>query len=188
MDLRTRTALPLAALLATLACAVPASADDHAGGAEYVDPQVAMTRTVPGTKAVMLDDGFAAAPERAPEEVKRAIWKANEIVGKPYLYGGGHNATFTSRGYDCSGTISYALWGGDLLDLPLDSSSFMRWGKRGRGRWITVFTNPGHAYVVIAGLRLDTSAAGDRSGRKGPRWRPAKRSSRGFRARHPAGL
>ena len=72
--------------------------------------------------------------------------------------------------------------------MPLDSSSFMRWGEQGRGEWITVFTNPGHAYVVIAGLRLDTSAAGDRDGGKGPRWRPNLRRNRGFKARHPEGL
>ena len=71
---------------------------------------------------------------------------------------------------------------------PLDSSSFLSWGKAGRGDWITIYTNPGHAFVVIAGLRLDTSAAGDPSGAKGPRWRPALRSSRGFRARHVDGL
>jgi hypothetical protein len=115
--------------------------------------------------------------------VQKAIWAANQITTKPYIYGGGHKA-FKSRGYDCSGTISFALHGGDLLDSPLDSSSFMKWGDAGVGDWITVYTNPGHAYAIIAGLRLDTSGPGER----GPRWRKAKRSSSGFKARHPEGL
>ncbi len=144
-------------------------------------------RAVPGPTATLLPNGMAAAPAEAPPEVHAAIYAANKIVGKPYRYGGGH-ARFEDSGYDCSGTVSYALIGAKLLKAPLDSGSFMRWGKKGPGRWITVYTNPGHAFVVIAGLRLDTSAAGDPSGAKGPRWRPALRSTRGFRARHPLGL
>jgi hypothetical protein len=143
--------------------------------------------TVSGTEGRVVD-GVAYAPEGAPAAVKRAIWAANAIVGRPYRYGGGHGRGFVDRGYDCSGTISYALHGADLLGRPLDSSSFMRWGERGEGEWITVYANPGHAFVVIAGMRLDTSAAGDPSGAKGPRWRPTLRSTRGFRARHPEGL
>jgi len=143
--------------------------------------------TVPGTVAQVVD-GLAAAPQGAPDAVKRAIWAANAIVGRPYRYGGGHARGFVDRGYDCSGTVSVALHGAALLDSPLDSSSFMRWGAAGAGAWITVYTNPGHAYAVIAGLRLDTSAASDPSGLKGPRWRPNLRSSRGFKARHPVGL
>ncbi|MDX6700827.1 MAG: hypothetical protein QOF26_1053 [Baekduia sp.] len=123
-----------------------------------------------------------------PPVVVWAIAAANEIVGKPYVYGGGHNAKFLSRGYDCSGTVSYALHGGSLLTSPLDSGSFMKWGDKGPGTWITVYTNPGHAFAVIAGLRLDTSAAGDPTGAKGPRWRPALRSTKGFSARHPTGF
>ncbi|MFY9487234.1 MAG: hypothetical protein WAP35_00860 [Solirubrobacterales bacterium] len=140
--------------------------------------------TTPGLKATLAADGrTAVAPVGAPLPVQKAIWAANEITTKPYLYGGGHGK-FKDRGYDCSGTISYALNGGGLLDSPLDSSSFMSWGERGKGNWITVYTNPGHAYVMIAGLRLDTSGRGE----KGPRWRPEKRSTRGLRARHPQGL
>ena len=140
-----------------------------------------------GAVAAIAPDGKALPPAGAPARVVAAITAANRIVGKPYLYGGGH-AKIEDRGYDCSGTISYALIGAKLLKSPLDSSSFMRWGARGRGKWITVYTNPGHAFIVIAGLRLDTSAAGDPSGAKGPRWRPALRSTRGFRARHPVGF
>ena len=144
-------------------------------------------RFVQGPKATLLPNGLAAAPAEAPPEVHAAINAANRIIGKPYKYGGGHGRVEDS-GYDCSGTVSYALIGARLLKTPLDSGSFMRWGQAGIGQWITVFTNPGHAYVVIAGLRLDTSAAGDPSGARGPRWRPNLRSTAGFRARHPVGF
>lgn len=155
----------------------------EAGGAAFgVDP----TET-PALPEGQIIDGLAYPPESAPLEVKEAIWAANEIVGKPYKYGGGH-ARVKDSGYDCSGTVSYALIGGDLLDDPLDSSSFMSWGERGKGEWITVYTNPGHAFVEIAGMRLDTSAAGDPSGDKGPQWRPVLRSTKGFKARHPEGF
>jgi cell wall-associated NlpC family hydrolase len=158
------------------------------GGAAYEDPAIANTQTVPGLQAVLLPNGLAAAPDGAPQQVKDAIAAANEIVGMPYVYGGGHNARFAGKGYDCSGTVSYLLHGGGLLDMPLDSGSFMKWGDRGAGSWITVYANRGHAFAVIAGLRLDTSAAGDPSRAKGPRWRPALRSTKGFRARHPIGF
>jgi cell wall-associated NlpC family hydrolase len=158
------------------------------GGAAYGQPNPATTQLTPEQTATILPTGYAAAPASAPQEVKDAIAAANEIVGKPYVYGGGHNAKFLSRGYDCSGTVSYALHGADLLRRPLDSSSFMRWGAKGPGLWFTIYTNPSHAFVVIAGLRLDTSAAGDPSGAKGPRWRPVLRSTKGFTARHPLGF
>jgi hypothetical protein len=142
----------------------------------------------PTVQAAIGEDGFAYAPLEAPAEVHAALAAANKIVGKPYKYGGGH-AKVEDSGYDCSGTVSYALNGAGLLEdgIPLDSSSFMRWGEKGPGTWFTVYTNPGHAFAIIAGLRLDTSAAGDPSGRKGPRWRPTLRSTKGFRARHPEG-
>jgi hypothetical protein len=157
------------------------------GGQAFGEANPALTPVVPGDAAKLLPTGLAAAPADAPEEVQQAVWAANEIIGKPYRYGGGHRRVQDS-GYDCSGTVSYALIGAGLQDSPLDSSSFMKWGESGQGDWITVFTNPGHAYVVIAGLRLDTSAAGDPNGGKGPRWRPTLRRNRGFRARHPEGF
>jgi hypothetical protein len=166
------------------------------GGAEFVPPPPE-NMTAPGAKATLLPDGSAAAPADAPVEVQQAIWAANKLLDKPYRYGGGH-AKVEDNGYDCSGTVSYALYHASLLTSPLDSGSFLRWGESGRGQWITVFTNPGHAYAVIAGLRLDTSAYASRtaSNRKvartaferGPRWRPTMRPARGFRARHPLGL
>jgi hypothetical protein len=182
-----------------LSAAPAAMAGNGPGGVAYEEPSAtpavpapapgaaAAQPTVPGTVAKIVD-GLAAAPEAAPDAVKQAIWAANGIIGRPYRYGGGHARGFVDRGYDCSGTVSVALHGADLLDSPRDSGSFMRWGAAGAGQWITVYANPGHAYVVIAGLRLDTSAAGDPSGLHGPRWRPSLRSSRGFKARHPVGL
>ncbi|QEC50040.1 NlpC/P60 family protein [Baekduia soli] len=158
------------------------------GGVAYGVPNPATTQVVDLPAATILPNGYAAAPAAAPQEVKDALAAANTIIGKPYVYGGGHNAKFSGKGYDCSGTVSYALHGGGLLTSPLDSGSFMKWGLKGPGAWITVYTNPGHAFAVIAGLRLDTSAAGDPSGGKGPRWRPVLRSTRGFAARHPDGF
>jgi hypothetical protein len=143
--------------------------------------------TVPGLTGRVVD-GVAQAPDQAPDAVKQAIFAANEIVGMPYVYGGGHDLDFSGDGYDCSGTVSFALHGADLLTAPRDSSQLMRFGAGGKGRWITVYSNPGHAFAVIAGMRLDTSAAGDPSGEKGPQWRPNLRSTRGYTARHPIGL
>jgi cell wall-associated NlpC family hydrolase len=164
--------------------AVPASAPPATGGAAY---GVVFQPIVPGVVAQMVN-GIAYAPDQAPDAVKQAIWAANQIVGMPYRLGGGHKLGFTDHAYDCSGTVSFAMHGAGLLATPRDSSSFMRYGVAGKGQWITVYTNPGHAFAVIAGLRLDTSAAGDPAGGSGPRWRPNLRSTRGYRARHPLGL
>ena len=189
---------PLVAFIVMCAVALvgaPSAVADSTGGTTYETEKERKAkaekrfkiRAVPGAKATLMPNGLAAAPLDAPPEVHAAIAAANRIIGKPYKYGGGH-AKVEDSGYDCSGTVSYALIGAKLLKTPLDSGSFMRWGAAGPGEWITVYTNPGHAFAVIAGLRLDTSAAGDRSGLKGPRWRPALRSTRGFRARHPVGF
>ena len=169
---------------ATPVPAVPTSAPPATGGAAY---GVAFQPIVPGLVAQMVN-GIAYAPDQAPDPVKQAIWAANQIVGMPYRLGGGHKLGFTDRAYDCSGTVSFAMHGAGLLAAPRDSSSFLRYGVAGKGQWITVYTNPGHAFAVIAGLRLDTSAAGDPAGGSGPRWRPNLRSTRGYRARHPLGL
>jgi hypothetical protein len=158
------------------------------GGTEYGVPDPSLTPLVPGAEAKIQPDGLAAAPADAPPEVQQAVWAANTIIGLPYVYGGGHNTRFKSRGYDCSGTVSFALHGAGLLHSPLDSGSFMRWGLAGKGTWFTIYTNPGHAFAVIAGLRLDTSPAGDPSGLRGPRWRPVLRSTQGFHPRHPLGF
>jgi cell wall-associated NlpC family hydrolase len=143
--------------------------------------------TVAGSRAKILASGLAEAPANAPAAVKQAIAAGNQLIGKPYVYGGGH-LSFVSAGYDCSGTVSYALHGGGLLPAPLDSSALELWGAAGAGAWITVYTNPAHAYVDIAGIRLDTSTAGDPGGKSGPRWRPLLTSNTGFSARHFPGL
>jgi cell wall-associated NlpC family hydrolase len=140
---------------------------------------------VPGNTARYID-GIAAAPMAAPPAVQQIIWAGNELVGLPYIYGGGH-ASFVSPGYDCSGTVSFALHGGDLLATPEDSSEMMVTGSHGPGRWIAVFSNPGHAYMTVAGLRLDTSSADDPSNQQGPRWRPLRPANTGFTVRHPLG-
>ena len=153
-----------------------------AGGTEYgTDPAAPPRVLVPGTMAKLMDNGFAAAPADAPVEVQEAVFAANEIVGKPYVYGGGHRS-FKASGYDCSGTVSYALHGGGLLRLPAGLRPASCAGASvASGAWITVYTNPGHAFAVIAGLRLDTSAAGERvSSGKGPRWRGVLRRTRGI--------
>src|SRR4051812_32823257 len=131
--------------------------------------------TVPGVKAKIGPDGQALAPADAPDQVKYAIWAGNQLQDKPYEYGGGHQS-FVDTGYDCSGTVSYALHGAGLLQTPFDSNDFASWGEDGPGQWITVYTNPSHAYMVVAGLRLDTSKAGDLRGQNGPRWRKKLRS------------
>ncbi len=141
---------------------------------------------VPGTTARYVD-GLAAAPMSVPPAVQEIIWAGNELIGLPYIYGGGH-ASFISPGYDCSGTVSFALHGANLLQTPEDSSEFEGWGSHGAGRYVTIFANPGHAYMTVAGLRLDTSAADDPSNEQGPRWRPLRQGNEGFVVRHPLGL
>ena len=141
---------------------------------------------VPGRTARLIG-GQAAAPMDAPTAVKAMIWAANRIVGLPYIYGGGH-ASFRSPGYDCSGTVSFALHGAGMLASPEDSSELEGYGGHGVGEWVTIFANPGHAYMAIAGLRLDTSPAEDPSDLPGPRWRPLRATNAGFVVRHPADL
>jgi hypothetical protein len=189
----------IAAFACLIACAAPAVAfaDASTGGASPDDPQFQ-----PHGKATMLPNGLAIAPTDAPPEVKAIIDAGNAIATKPYVYGGGHNATFSGRGYDCSGSVSYALHGGGLLTSPLDSSSFMKWGDAGEGSWITIYTNPGHAYMVVAGLRFDTSMRTPiaTSARKSTtrtrrasttlssRWSTRMRPSSGYTIRHPVGF
>ena len=144
--------------------------------------------TVAGTAAKIVN-GVAYAPVSAPVPVQRAIWAGDAIRLKPYLYGGGH-AKWNDLGYDCSGSVSYILHAAGLIKTSMDSSDFMGWGLGGAGRWITVYTSPGHAFMEIAGIRLDTSAEGDPhpAPGSGPRWRPLMSSTPGFLARHPAGF
>jgi cell wall-associated NlpC family hydrolase len=208
MSLRTTVALVLAALIVVL----PARAHAQTtGGTSYPSsprggtaaqaqashgtPVPTATTTAPasttipaGTPAVTATatvgpDGLAIAPAGAPPQVTALIAAGNQIAALPYRYGGGHR-DFVDTAYDCSGSVSFALHGASLLDATLDSTGLGRWGVAGPGAWITVYANKAHTYLVVAGLRFDTS--GQR--RAGTRWQAAARSARGFRVRHPLGL
>jgi peptidoglycan hydrolase-like protein with peptidoglycan-binding domain len=148
----------------------------------------AAPRSVPlqlaaGSRAKVGPDGLAIAPEDAPDVVKRVIAAGNEIARKPYKYGGGHGR-WNDSGYDCSGSLSYALHGGDLVGRPAPSSGYFGWGDAGEGQWITIYTKASHMFMVVAGLRFDTSGRT----RAGTRWQADMRDTSGYRARHPAGL
>jgi len=135
----------------------------------------------PGQGASYISESQASVPSGAPPAVAAAIEAANSIATTPYVWGGGHGS-FSSSGYDCSGSVSFALHGGGFLDSPLDSTGLETWGEAGAGQWITVYANSGHAWAIIAGLAFDTS------GGAGPRWHPSPVSSTsGFIARHPPG-
>ncbi len=128
-------------------------------------------------------DGLAVAPAGAPAQVVALIAAGNAIASLPYKYGGGHDS-FDDRAYDCSGSVSFALHGAGLLDTTLDSTGLALWGEAGPGAWITIYAKKTHTYLIVAGLRFDTSG----QKKAGTRWQAAPRSSRGFRVRHPVGL
>ncbi|MEA2402957.1 MAG: hypothetical protein QOK00_3360 [Thermoleophilaceae bacterium] len=154
------------------------------GGATFEPPP-------PPPEEATLVGGRVLAPASAPARVKKVIDAANRLVEKPYIYGGGHKpfSSRLDRGYDCSGSVSFALFGGRFLRSPLPSGALMSWGQDGPGQWITVYAHGSHAYIVVAGLRFDTSmhdsnAPGPRTG---PRWSKSLRKSNAFVARHPRG-
>ncbi|HEU4533078.1 MAG TPA: hypothetical protein VFS00_03135, partial [Polyangiaceae bacterium] len=134
-------------------------------------------------KAIALPDGVALPPLEAPEAVKKIIEAGNSIARTPYKWGGGHGR-WQDTGYDCSGSVSFALAAAGLLGGPLASGPLMSWGKPGKGKWVTIYTNPGHVFLEVAGVRFDTSAARV----TGSRWANEGRSTEGFVARHPPGL
>jgi cell wall-associated NlpC family hydrolase len=175
-----------AALLLLMSLAAPASAgrSKSRGGATFEPPP-------PPPEEATLVDGRVIAPASAPRRVKRVIEAANRLVEKPYVYGGGHRpfSSTLDSGYDCSGAVSYALYGGRFLRSPLPSGALMSWGEEGPGDWITVYAHGGHAYIVVAGLRFDTSLRDpDAPGPStGPRWSRTLRESDAFVARHPYG-
>jgi hypothetical protein len=184
-------ALPLAVALEDSAdaralragAASGASTSVSTGGGAIAGKPFKGSRAVPGSRARIARNGLAIPPAGAPARVRAAIRAGNRIAKKPYKYGGGHGV-LNDSGYDCSGSVSYALRRAQLMTSSLASSGFMSWGRRGRGRWITVRANAGHAYMVIAGLRFDTSAGK----RTGTRWSAQMRSPRGYVATHPPGL
>ncbi|MEI7560656.1 MAG: hypothetical protein WCJ63_08690 [Actinomycetes bacterium] len=179
-NLRTTiTALTLGMLI----MAPSALASD--GGASPGDPTIPVistptTPTVPGTK-VVIKAGLAYAPAAAPDKVKQVVWAGNKIRSLRYIWGGGHSA-WLAKGYDCSGSVSYALHGAKLLNQPLVSGDLASWGSKGRGAWITIYANGGHVFMVVAGARFDTSGASP------SRWQRDMRSGSGYSVRHPAGL
>jgi len=133
---------------------------------------------------VVLKRGRTHAPSGGlPLRVRRIIAAGDRIAGKPYKYGGGHGR-WEDSGYDCSGSISYALHGAGLLDSALASGDFMSWGAPGKGRWVTIYANPGHVYMVVNGRRFDTTGRDE----SGSRWQSRSRSSAGYTVRHPPGL
>jgi hypothetical protein len=177
-------ALAIACLLVPAFAGTAAADTPVSGGATFEPPP-------PPPEEATLVDGRVIAPASAPLRVKRVIDAANRLVEKPYIYGGGHKpfSSRLDRGYDCSGSVSYALYGGRFLRSPLPSGALMDWGQEGPGQWITVYAHGGHAYVVVAGLRFDTSMR-DRDAPgpgTGPRWSRTLRKSKAFVARHPRG-
>lgn len=150
------------------------------------DTGVAATQpaaTTPGSKATVGADGLAVAPADAPDAVKAIIAAGNAIAKKPYIYGGGHGK-WEDAGYDCSGSVSYALHAAGLLDQALPSGSFTSWGEKGPGQWVTLYANSTHMYMVVAGVRFDTSGRAQ----DGSRWHTSMRSASGYTVIHPPGL
>jgi cell wall-associated NlpC family hydrolase len=184
-----RAKLALLAAGATIALAAGAPG---APGARAAVPWGAGCTSLPpsgvrtsGTCGARLVDGRAIAPPEAPTAVKQVIAAANRIDGRPYVWGGGHVSWFT-KGYDCSGAVGYALHGAGLLGVTMVSGQLASWEEPGVGRWITVYANADHVFMVVAGLRFDTRDAPP--GVSGPRWHRASVSTSGFSARHPTGL
>jgi hypothetical protein len=146
-----------------------------------------------GERAQLLPNGLAAAPAGAPPAVKEMIAAGNEIVGKPYLYGGAHGLPLSdvAPAYDCSSSVEHLLYGGGLLPVTFDAASgtLESFGLPGPGAWVTLYASPDHVFMYVAGLRWDThNAAGAADGSSGIGWHPLIRSSAGFVARHPVGL
>jgi hypothetical protein len=184
MPLR-KIGLLIASAFAVLAIAAQvAVAEPAPWGAGCMPTPAEATRTSANCGAE-LANGRAIAPIGAPAAVKQAIAAANQINGRPYVWGGGH-VSFLSRGYDCSGAVGYVLHAAGLLDQTMVSGQLAYWGESGLGRWITVYANDEHVFMVIAGLRFDTRD--DPPGVTGPRWKRAKVDPRRFAARHPLGL
>jgi hypothetical protein len=180
-------AVPAAAAASGISAGAPSDAEIRAqlrelyGAAAGSDPASART--------VALSGGLATAPPDAPESLQRLVAAANQVARLPYVYGGGHGrgggeGIWVDSAYDCSGSVSFALASAGFLTSPMDSGSLAGWGKPGRGKWVTIYANAGHAFMVVGGARFDT--VGLRQ--SGSRWQPAFRSISGFTARHPPGL
>jgi hypothetical protein len=170
------------ALAASAGTAAAGAAIPWGAGCTSLPPSGERTSATCGGRLI---EGRAVAPPGAPAAVKRVIAAANRIDGRPYVWGGGH-AAWRARGYDCSGAVSFALHGAGLLDVTMVSGQLAYWGDGGVGRWITVYANREHVFMVVAGLRFDTRDAPP--GVTGPRWHRASVDPTRFVARHPVGL
>jgi hypothetical protein len=181
-SLRIKAGLASMAALTAIAVVAPggASAACTTGGLTPAESDIC----TPTAKARLLTNGQLIPPASAPARVKLVVAAANKIRTKPYIWGGGH-ARWWDAGYDCSGSVSFALHGGKFLESPLPSGPMEAWGEEGEGRWITVYANAGHAYMTVAGFRFDT--AGDEGAETGPRWHPELLENVGFVSRHPTG-
>jgi hypothetical protein len=180
-------AVSLAAPAAASASSYPSWAPDVPWGAGCEPAPNPALRTASNCGATLVD-GQAVPPSDAPPVVRRVIAAADEIDGRPYVWGGGH-ASFSAKGYDCSGAVSYALHGAGLLDYTMVSGQLAHWGDPGPGRWIDIYANAEHVFMVVAGLRFDTRNDPERI--SGPRWKMAAPESQilpQFAVRHPAGL
>jgi cell wall-associated NlpC family hydrolase len=138
-------------------------------------------------RSVMLTDGEVSAPPDAPLAVQKIVEAANQVARLPYVYGGGHGGAeglFVDSAYDCSGSVSFALANAGLLDRPMTSGELAGWGRPGQGRWVTIYANAGHAFMVVGGARFDTVGLRE----TGSRWQRPMRSIQGFTAVHPPGL
>lgn len=189
--------LPVTGVVAELTVAalrrIGDGAEPTAGESEAADDAAQRTAAAGGAsadtapvsapigRAKLLANGLAVPPADAPQVVKDVIEAGNEIATKPYKYGGGHGR-WIDTGYDCSGSVSYALYRAGLLRSSMPSGGFMNWGDKGKGKWITIYAHGGHMYMVVAGLRFDTSGA------RPSRWQSTMRSAKGFAVRHPRGL
>jgi cell wall-associated NlpC family hydrolase len=193
LSCRRRLAVAGITTLCVLALAVPAAAQTGGSGPPGSTTTTPTTTTPapvgPPGKAKIRKDGTAVAPADAPAQIQTAIAAANAIHTFPYVWGGGHRSFFAS-GYDCSGAVSYVLHAAGLLASPMTSGGLASsWGLPGKGRWITVYGNASHAYMVIAGKRYDTSSGGDRWNQgSGPRWRKKKRKPVGFTGKYSPGF
>jgi cell wall-associated NlpC family hydrolase len=182
---RKATTLALLAAGAVAAIGAPSAAGQAVPWGYSCIPASSETVRTSATCGATLVDGQAVPPPNAPAAVKAAIAAANHIAGRPYVWGGGH-LSWTSHGYDCSGAVGFALHGAGLLETTMVSGQLAYWGLGGTGRWMTVYANDEHVYMVIAGLRFDTRD--DLPGVSGPRWHTEKVVPRGFAVRHPTGL
>ncbi|HEY5334299.1 MAG TPA: hypothetical protein VIJ21_12200 [Solirubrobacterales bacterium] len=194
MNRRTITLVATLATAAALAAPATGSAASYPSWAPNVpwgagcEPASSPAQRTAANCGATLVDGEAVAPPDAPPVVKGVIAAANQIDGKPYIWGGGH-VSFEAKGYDCSGAVSYALHGANLLDYTMVSGQLAQYGDPGPGKWITIYANAEHVFMVVAGLRFDTR--NDPEGISGPRWKMAAPESSilpKFAVRHPAGL